>query len=60
MLGEMLSSFNILDLLITIAGVAGIFLTGGAGVIVKLSAAALALIAALIDFGLDYAKAQGS
>jgi hypothetical protein len=59
MLGEMLSSFNILDLLITIAGVAGIFLTGGTGVIVRLSAAALGLISALIGAGLAYEKAQG-
>ena len=56
----MLSSFNILDLLITIAGVAGIFLTGGTGVIVRLSAAALGLISALIAAGLAYEKAQGS
>jgi hypothetical protein len=60
MLDEMLSSFNILDLLITIAGVAGIFLTGGTGVIVRLSAAALGLISALIAAGLAYEKAQGS
>lgn len=59
-LKEMLSGFSIFDLVLTIAGIAGVVLSAGASVAVKLGVVGVGLLATLIKAGTEYQKLQGS
>lgn len=57
---EMLSGYSIFDLVLTLAGIAAIFLTAGAAFVLKFTGIAVGLLASLISAGAAYQKLQSS
>lgn len=57
---EMLAGFSIFDLVLTLAGIAAIFLTAGASFVLKFTGIAVGLLAALVSAGAAYQKLQQS